>query len=821
MNGRSLPRYLLITATLALIIGGLMLTAFYAQYIWLSDELVKTSASRFDEDHLEAFEERAQEQVDRVAEAITLHLTRFPGTVEPATIIEAAIDSRPDLTGMAYVTFEGVETVRGDRTYLPVDSDTPAAAESPGRSLVLEQTINGPTGPVGTLYGQFSLASVALETAEFRAMLIAADEERRAASFAPILAVAGLCALLCGVVIAIVVQAQTRRLQALNRQVKRLGQADFGEPLEVGKNDDVGALVRRFNKLREDLQRTTVSRDYVDRILSGMNEAIIVTDAEGIITRINDATVRMLGYAEDDFIGRDIDTIVDSTRSGKLQLHTRGSVPDEAMLLTKSGTSVPVSYTGSLVEATDEQPGAQIFAAQNITERRKAEKRIRFLARIDPLTKVPNRMQFQHLLQRAIARAKRSRSSVALFYIDVDRFKDINDSFGHMAGDAALETVANRLAEVLPEDTTIGRLAGDEFAVIVDRLRPSDETTRQLDKLARRTLNRLAEPLYVQGHEVFLGASMGIACYPENGTNVIDLIRNADAALYESKKAGGNTFTHYRPEQNEANVERLMTKSKLKRAFERDELLVRYQPRYEVDTGKVVGAEALVRWQLPDRGTVLPADFIPLAEENDLIVQIGEWVLDRVCEDFRLWQRSVSSPGRVSVNLSLRQLRHPNFISRIAGILRSYEISPTSLELEITETTLMENPVRTIKILDELYSQGLHLAIDDFGTGYSSLSALQQFPINTLKIDRSFVRDVATNMDDATIVGTIIQMGESLNMDVVAEGVETEEQLGYLQNLGCAFVQGLLFGQPMSSDAYLDLVLAQSEGTDKYRALFA
>ena len=264
-----------------------------------------------------------------------------------------------------------------------------------------------------------------------------------------------------------------------------------------------------------------------------------------------------------------------------------------------------------------------------------------------------------------------------------------------------------------------------------------------------------------------------------------------------------------------------MTKSKLKRAFERDELLVRYQPRYEVDTGKVVGAEALVRWQLPDRGTVLPSDFIPLAEENDLIVQIGEWVLDRVCEDFRFWQRSVSSPGRVSVNLSLRQLRHPNFIARIAGILRSYEISPTSLELEITETTLMENPVRTIKILDELYSQGLHLAIDDFGTGYSSLSALQQFPINTLKIDRSFVRDIANNLDDATIVGTIIQMGESLKMDVVAEGVETEEQLGYLQNLGCAYVQGMLFGQPMSSDDYLDLVLAQAEGTDKYRALFA
>lgn len=230
---------------------------------------------------------------------------------------------------------------------------------------------------------------------------------------------------------------------------------------------------------------------------------------------------------------------------------------------------------------------------------------------------------------------------------------------------------------------------------------------------------------------------------------------------------------------------------------------------------------ALVRWELPERGIILPSDFIPIAEETHLIVEIGEWVLDRVCENFRFWQRSVSSPGRVSVNLSLKQLRQANFIQRISGILRSYEVSPTSLELEITEITLMENPKRTIRILDELYSLGLHLAIDDFGAGYSSLSALQQFPISTLKVDKSFVRDIATNPDDKTIGATIIQMGNNLNMDVVAEGVETEEQLSRLRNMNCTFVQGMLFGQPMSSDNYLELLLSQTDGTDKYRALFA
>jgi diguanylate cyclase (GGDEF)-like protein len=442
---------------------------------------------------------------------------------------------------------------------------------------------------------------------------------------------------------------------------------------------------------------------------------------------------------------------------------------------------VPVSYTSSSIDNDDGSVADCVYAAQNITERRKAEQRIRYLARIDALTKVPNRMQFQHLLQRAIARARRSGKSLCLFYLDIDKFKEINDTFGHLAGDATLETVAERLKAALPKNTVIGRLAGDEFTVIVDKIDAKEDVRGTLDKLAQSLLDCLADPFMVQGHEVFMTASMGVAFYPTDASNVIDLIRNADAALYHAKKNGGNLHSYYVPEMNEAAVERLMTKSKLKRAFERDELLVHYQPKYNIVTGQIIGAEALVRWELPERGIILPSDFIPIAEESNLIIEIGQWVLDRVCEDFRYWQRTVSPPGRVSVNLSLKQLRQPNFIERISSILRKYEVSPTSLELEITETTLMEDPVRTIKLLDELYALGLHLAIDDFGTGYSSLSALQQFPISTLKIDQSFVRDVAVNADDATIVGTIIHMGQNLKLDVVAEGVESEDQLNVLQ----------------------------------------
>lgn len=629
-----------------------------------------------------------------------------------------------------------------------------------------------------------------------------------------------LVLLLSGIAIWIIARNQTKRIRELKREAEKLRNADFGEPLRV-QPGELGELAAVFNDMRDKLKATTISRDYVDSILSSMNDAIIVTANDGMIKRVNKATSHLLGYEEQELLGTSIDGIVNTPGSGSLVEQKPSGLPREAFFESKLGESIPVSYTCSFLGGKEAESGDRIYAAQNITERRRAEKRIRYLARIDALTKIPNRMQFQHLLQRCIARARRSGKPLCLFYIDIDAFKDINDTFGHLAGDTTLETVAERLRSALPEDSIIGRLAGDEFAVILDGLGPDENGRQQTDGLAQLLLDRLADPFFVQGHEVFMTASMGVAYYPKDAPNVIDLIRNADAALYHAKKSGGNVYSYYEPKMNEAAVERLMTKSKLKRSFERDELLVHYQPKYNLETGEVFGAEALVRWELPERGMILPSDFIPIAEETNLIIEIGEWVLDKVCEDFRFWQRSVSSPGRVSVNLSLKQLRQPNFTRRISSILRSYEVSPTSLELEITETTLMENPERTIKLLDQLYALGLHLAIDDFGTGYSSLSALQQFPISTLKIDKSFVRHVSTNPDDATIVSTIIQMGQNLGMDVVAEGVETEDQLAFLQKLGCTFVQGLLFGDPMSSDSYLELLLAQAEGTDTHRALFA
>lgn len=816
MIGRVLPRYLILAATLTLVAVGLMLTFFYGQYRWLTDDIVSRSVQEHDAILERSFEGRARAQLHRVADSIATAADQAD-TAAISDLLEAATIDNEHLAGLRLIRRELPIVQAGD---IPEQAGTqPKQWEADNLYMTYPVMLDG--NELGVLVSNFALDELRRESANFRNQLLSEGDERRRVSFVWIGVATAVVLVLCGLVIWLIVKSQSARIHALKVQAEKLSDADFGEPLKVLRGDELGDLAEVFNNMRDKLKRTTISRDYVDNVLASMNEAIIVTSVDGSIKRINDATARMLDYSEDELLGQPLDLITDRRKSRVLEADSPSGIPREAFLLTKSGESVPVSYTASVIGGDDVDSEDRVIAAQNITERRRAEQRIRYLARIDALTKVPNRMQFQHLLQRAIARARRAKKSLCLFYVDIDHFKEINDTFGHLAGDTTLETVAERLTAVLPEGSVIGRLAGDEFAVIVDRLDHSDLVQPKLDKMARGLLDRLADPFYVQGHEVFMTASMGIARYPEDAPNVIDLIRNADAALYNAKKDGGNVFCYYAPMMNEAVVERLMTKSKLKRAFERDELLVHYQPKYNLETGEVVGAEALVRWELPERGIILPSDFIPIAEETNLIVDIGEWVLDRVCEDFRYWQRSVSAPGRVSVNLSLKQLRQPNFISRISSILRSYQLSPTSLELEITETTLMENPTRTIKLLDELYALGLHLAIDDFGTGYSSLSALQQFPISTLKIDKSFVRHVATNADDATIVGTIIHMGRSLQMDVVAEGVESEEQLNFLQTLDCTYVQGLLFGDPMSSDNYLELLLSQAEGTDSHRALFA
>jgi diguanylate cyclase (GGDEF)-like protein/PAS domain S-box-containing protein len=611
-------------------------------------------------------------------------------------------------------------------------------------------------------------------------------------------------------------------IAALVKSADRIGDGDYTRPLEVARRrDELGDLQFALERMRQNLNETTITKNYLNTVLNSLSDAVFVTSPDGLVKSCNEAAQLLLGYASDELVGKPLVSFIDEVHRNAFDVAQPAQEARETVLRTASGQTIPVSMASSAIDSEDPQFQGNIYVARNITERKRAERRIRYLARYDTLTKMPNRMQFQHLLQQAIARARRNQRSLALLYLDLDRFKEVNDTFGHAAGDRTLEILSERLTRNLSKDAVIGRLAGDEFAMFIDDLPVDTDNRAALGTLARTLLDEISRTFYVNQQEVYLTASAGIAICPYDAENVIDLIRNADAAMYHSKQNGGNSCAFYVPSMNAAAVERLMLKSKLRRALERDELVILYQSKVDLRSGRVVGAEALLRWRLPGHGDISPSHFIPLAEETSLILDIGEWVLNRVCSDYRQWQKVVPHPGRIAINLSLRQLKQASFISRCRSVFRKHGVSPTCFELEVTETTLMTDPKRTIGLLNELYAMGLSLAIDDFGTGYSSLSALQQFPIGTLKIDQSFVRDVAVDTNDAAIVRTIIDMGRSLDLEVIAEGVEEAEQLEFLRTHGCYYAQGRLFGDAMEANKLLGILSGQEGGPPHHGNLCA
>ena len=610
-------------------------------------------------------------------------------------------------------------------------------------------------------------------------------------------------------------------ITTLIKGADRIAQGDYSRPMEVGRSDELGELQAALERMRQKLRQTTINKNYLTNVLGSMTDAVFVTSPDGVIRMANQSACKLLAWGEEELVGRSIVSIFDERERGEFDMLRASQDTRETVVKTRQGQTIPVAITGSQITTDDPQYQGTIFVVRNVTERKRAERRIRYLARYDALTKVPNRMQFQHLLQQAIARAIRNKTSLALLYLDMDRFKEINDTFGHAAGDRTLEILTERLTRALPQETTIGRLAGDEFAMFVDDLAADADNRGTVAQLARSVLAEVSRAFQLQEHEVFLTASIGVAFCTRDAENVIDLIRNADAAMYHSKQNGGNSFAFYSPEMNAAAVERLMLKSKLRRSLERDEFLMHYQPKVDLRDGRIVGAEALLRWRLPGHGDIPPSQFIPLAEETNLILEVGEWVLNRVCQDYRDLQQTVTTPGRISLNLSLKQLRQASFILRFRSVFRKHGVSPTCFELEITETTLMADSKRTLHLLDELYAMGLHLSIDDFGTGYSSLSALQQFPIGTLKIDQSFVRDVDDDESDATIVRTVIEMGRSLKMNVIAEGVETVGHLHFLRRHHCGFGQGKLFGEPVTLEELRLLLARQQETGPAFAGLIA
>ena len=440
----------------------------------------------------------------------------------------------------------------------------------------------------------------------------------------------------------------------------------------------------------------------------------------------------------------------------------------------------------------------------DITERKRAEERIDYLAQYDAVTGLPNRRLFNDRLALAVARDKRLGTMTALLLLDLDRFKEINETLGQRIGDEVLRAVTARLRERLREVDTVARLGGDEFAVIIESVAEKAQAYRVAEKI----LEAMAEPLEIEGEDVFVTASIGVALCPADADSSEHLIKNAELAMYQAKLDGRNAVHHYAPDPGPGRGVRLGMESGLRRAIERDELLLHFQPKVDIKTGVITGAEALLRWRNPDLGVVSPADFIPLAEETGLIVPIGEWVLYSACAQASAWRR-LGWPLAMAVNLSARQFRQKNLCEMVELALSDSGLAAPHLELEITESMIMHRAEHAITTLRRLRDIGVLLSVDDFGTGYSSLSYLKRFPVHKLKVDQSFVRELHHNADDAAIVRAVITLAQSLNLRTVAEGVENEQQLAYLAGLHCDEYQGYHFSKPLPAAEFLSLLQAK------------
>jgi diguanylate cyclase (GGDEF)-like protein len=425
-----------------------------------------------------------------------------------------------------------------------------------------------------------------------------------------------------------------------------------------------------------------------------------------------------------------------------------------------------------------------------------AEQNLSQLINYDHLTNLPNRILFLDRLEHALSRSNHSREMVAVMLLDIDNFKTVNDSLGHNIGDILLQEIAGRLRHCLLEDDTLARLGGDEFAVILEGMSELEEAA----VIAQKIVEVFTAPFAPAGHELYVTPSLGITVYPLDGHDAEGLLKNADTAMYHAKEYGRNHYRFYTSDMNAMAVERFVMEGALRRAMEREEFTLHYQPQVDINSGRMIGVEALLRWQHPELGMVPPSEFIPLLEENHLIIPVGEWVLRTACAQSRAWQDAGLPPLRMAVNISARQFRQKNLVEMVDGILRETRVSPRLLELELTEGILMENTDETSETLNSLKNKGVLIAVDDFGTGYSSLGYLKRFPIDRLKIDRSFVRDIITDGNDAAIAVAIISMGRSMGLSVIAEGVETKDQLAFLQVQKCDEYQGYYFSRPAPAE---------------------
>ncbi len=604
---------------------------------------------------------------------------------------------------------------------------------------------------------------------------------------------------------------------ALSRRIADPVQALVAPALALGRGDPVvvhessieepDEVARALDRAQQLLLQRAAERDQAEerlalaaKALESAAEGVVIT-RNGRILTINRAFSMITGYSAEDVVGQPLSMLLIEAESAQREERRKtiietGVWQGEVWGRRKNGEVYPAWSSVSRAPSGQDEP---IFVSvfSDISAAKQYESRLQHLAHYDALTELPNRLLFRERLSDMLTRAERHGNVLALLFIDLDRFKPINDTLGHQAGDELLQRVAGRLAGCVRASDTIARLGGDEFTVLLDDLHGPDEA----GIIARNILDALERPYILHGEAQFISASIGIACYPSDSADAETLLRQADMAMYRAKQEGRNAYRFFAPEINLQASERLFMANSLRAALERDELKLVFQPSVSLASGKVEGIEALIRWEHPEKGTILPSRFISLAEESGLIEPIGEWVLREAAERTRAWKEAGLFSGRIAVNLSPRQFRRADLAVRLLTVLAETGLPPQALEFEVTEGMVMEHPERAVLVLTELVAAGVNVSIDDFGTGYSSLAYLKRFPVHRLKIDRSFVSGLPDDRNDRSLTRAVVAIAKSLGLSVIAEGVETQAQANFLRRIGCDFAQGHYFSKPLGADA--------------------
>jgi diguanylate cyclase (GGDEF)-like protein/PAS domain S-box-containing protein len=609
-------------------------------------------------------------------------------------------------------------------------------------------------------------------------------------------------------VIGFVLRSFTGPVRQLREVMQSMRNGDLSGRVDTDSRDEIGQMAITFNALADNLQESLTEVRAAQeqlklsaQVFLGSMEAIVITDVDNNIIQVNKAFTEITGYTLQEVIGKNPRILNSGQQSHAFYcnmwetLLEQGVWQGELMDRRKDGEVYPKWLSITVVRNENGDISNYIGLFSDITERKASHERIQYLAHFDALTDLPNRSLLKDHLNLAIEMAKRNQTQLAILFLDLDRFKIVNDSLGHHAGDLLLKIASERLKNCTRKSDTVARLGGDEFVILLSHIRESSDAAR----VAKKVNDAVAAPFVLDGVEVNLGTSIGIAVYPDNGLDGPELIKNADAAMYYAKENEKNHFQFFSPVMNDKAFEQLELENDLRLALRKGEFFLQYQPQIDILTGNIIGAEALIRWQHPKRGLVPPNNFISLAERCGLIVPIGEWVFRTACLQNMAWQKEGLAPIVIAVNIAAQQFRHKNFSDSLVAILDETGVNPNLIELEITESAIMENAEAILNTLHALKAIGLKLSIDDFGTGYSSLSYLKHFPIDKLKIDRSFVMDITDDSKNNAIIETIIHLGGNLGIKVIAEGVETAEQLATLEKLGCDEIQGYYFSRPLDA----------------------